>query len=108
MIDEWITPNLHISSMKCDLVFRKKDKILSFVETWKDLNVTQSETIHGIINTTYSLSFIETIYSNLKAQNGKVGVRGEEEKGKKNKKKGRGTLRHFKNVGDEEVARVGA
>lgn len=28
--------------------------------------------------------------------------------GKKNKKKGRGTLRHSENVGGEEVARVGA
>lgn len=94
--------------MKCDLVIKKKDKILSFVATWKDLNVTLSKVKHGIINTTYSLSFIETIYPSLKAQNGKVGVRGEEEKGKKNKKKGRGTLRHSENVGGEEVARVGA
>lgn len=67
MIDEWKTPNLHISRMKCDLVIKKKDKILSFVATWKDLNVTLSKVRHGILNTTYSLSFIETIYPSLKA-----------------------------------------
>lgn len=28
--------------MKCDLAIKKKDKILSFVATWKDLNVALS------------------------------------------------------------------
>lgn len=35
----------------------------------------------GFLNTTFSQLFMETIYSSLKAQNGKVSVRGEEEKG---------------------------